>query len=300
MVYTFKEIESRQNSLPKNSELLKKGTYKIVNIVNNKFYVGSTADSFISRFKGHIEGLNRKKHVNPHLQASYNKYGKDNFVFQVTEIIEQVSLIKRKEQILLDSLVGTTGYYNISLDASAPMRGRKHTKETIEKMSKASLLRAKEIGENTRRCRTGTKLPPDLIEKLKIAARNRDDSKRISVLKSKEFREKQSVLHKGIKRSEACQAKMLIIVKSPEYRQKMSNIKKGVKPSEATKIKMSLARGSKKYIFIKDNVEHEIINFREFSRDYNLDRKIIRRIVKEQSSEEYKGWRLKILPEVLS
>lgn len=190
-----------------------------------------------------------------------------------------------------------SGKAHISLDASAPMRGRKHTKKALEKMSKASKLRGKEIGERTRKRLLGTKHTKKTIEKMKIAAKNRDDSKRIAALKTKEFREKQSILHKGVKRSEECQAKMLKIVKSSAYRQKMSKIKKGVKPSEATKIKMSLARGSKKYIFIKNNREHEVINFREFSRNYSLDRKILRNIVRTQSSEEYKGWRLKITSE---
>lgn len=299
MIYVYNEIACRQTHLKIDSNLFKKGTYKIVNLSNDKFYIGSTMDSFLSRFRSHIERLIKNKHQNPHLQASFNKYGKDNFSFNIIEIIEQDDLVLKKEQYLLDTLKGLTNHYNISMDATAPMKGRKHTKETIEKISAFSKSRAKEIGENTRKCRTGTKHTKETIERFKIAAKNRDDSKRITALKTKEFREKQSLLHKGVKRNEKWQNKMLAIVKSPDYRQKMSEVKKGVKPSEATKIKMALAAGSKKYIFIKDGIEHEIINLRKFYRDYKLDRHTIRDIIKTQSSKEYKGWKLKLVTETL-
>ena len=58
------------------------GTYKIRNIVNNKIYVGSAVD-IKKRWRDHKWYLKENKHHNPHLQSSYNKYGKQNFEFSI-------------------------------------------------------------------------------------------------------------------------------------------------------------------------------------------------------------------------
>jgi group I intron endonuclease len=55
--------------------------YKITNIVNNKFYIGS-AQKFDRRQKTHIKLLQKNIHPNMHLQNSFNLYGIDNFKFE--------------------------------------------------------------------------------------------------------------------------------------------------------------------------------------------------------------------------
>ena len=56
------------------------GIYCIKNKLNNKCYIGSSND-LIYRECMHFHKLKYNKHVNNHLQASYNKYGRDNFEF---------------------------------------------------------------------------------------------------------------------------------------------------------------------------------------------------------------------------
>ncbi len=68
--------------------------YKITNIINNKVYIGSTK-SFESRKYFHFYQLKLNKHHSPHLQKSYNKYGKDNFKF---DLIEECNDLLRKER----------------------------------------------------------------------------------------------------------------------------------------------------------------------------------------------------------
>lgn len=58
------------------------GIYKIRNIINNKLYIGSTAD-IKKRWRDHKWYLKMNKHHNSHLQASYNKYGLENFKFTI-------------------------------------------------------------------------------------------------------------------------------------------------------------------------------------------------------------------------
>ena len=64
------------------------GIYKITNIINNKVYIGS-AVSFYFRKSYHFSMLKYNKHFNQHLQRAYNKYGVENFIFEIIEYIER-------------------------------------------------------------------------------------------------------------------------------------------------------------------------------------------------------------------
>lgn len=56
------------------------GLYAIVNLVNQKVYIGRTRNVW-DRYLEHGRALERGAHANSHLQSSYAKYGKDNFEF---------------------------------------------------------------------------------------------------------------------------------------------------------------------------------------------------------------------------
>ena len=85
-------------------DLSKKGVYKITNLINNKFYIGSTIDSFKTRLKAHFNKLRVNKHSNKHLQSSFNKYGEENFEVSLIYFGESLEDIRNKEQELIDSL----------------------------------------------------------------------------------------------------------------------------------------------------------------------------------------------------
>ena len=57
--------------------------YKITNIKTNKVYIGQTIQKYQIRFAQHRYRLKSKKHDNPKLQHSVNKWGIDNFKFDV-------------------------------------------------------------------------------------------------------------------------------------------------------------------------------------------------------------------------
>lgn len=82
------------------------GIYKITNIVNSKYYVGSSKDIH-KRFEQHVHNLRLNKHCNQKLQHAWNKYGENNFVFEIIEECEIQKLYER-EQYYLD--LNNNGY----------------------------------------------------------------------------------------------------------------------------------------------------------------------------------------------
>lgn len=79
------------------------GIYKIQNLVNGKIYIGSAINLHI-RFHNHWNSLRQHKHRNKHLQASWDKYGEENFTFEVLEIIEKEQLLRYiEEQYIQDT-----------------------------------------------------------------------------------------------------------------------------------------------------------------------------------------------------
>jgi group I intron endonuclease len=78
------------------------GIYKITNKKNGKIYVGSSLNIY-KRWWYHAERLNNNTHTNPHLQASWNKYGGNNFCFSIIEIVNADNLLER-EQYWIDVL----------------------------------------------------------------------------------------------------------------------------------------------------------------------------------------------------
>lgn len=62
------------------------GVYKITNKQNGKFYIGS-AKCFQVRASQHVSSLKNNKHKNYHLQASWNLYGSEAFIFEAIEVV---------------------------------------------------------------------------------------------------------------------------------------------------------------------------------------------------------------------
>ena len=58
--------------------------YRITNICTGQHYIGQTID-INRRKRKHFNTLVNNQHDNPKLQASWNKYGKDNFEFESWE-----------------------------------------------------------------------------------------------------------------------------------------------------------------------------------------------------------------------
>jgi group I intron endonuclease len=96
--------------------------YRIRNVVNQKFYVGSTIN-MKERVRTHRSRLRGNRHHSPHLQAAWNKYGEECFVFEVIEEIASVEALQAAEDVWLAEHVGRAHCYNKSRYSATPMRG---------------------------------------------------------------------------------------------------------------------------------------------------------------------------------
>lgn len=73
------------------------GVYIIKNILDSKIYIGSTI-SWKKRKYTHISKLDRGIHPNKHLQSAWNKYGKENFIFEIVEEVKDEFWLRPREQ----------------------------------------------------------------------------------------------------------------------------------------------------------------------------------------------------------
>ena len=139
----------RKIIMPKRS-----GVYKIVNITNDKVYVGST-QNLCDRRKTHFHELRRG--INSiHLQSAYDKYGKVFFIFVIIEFVENIDQLDTREQYWIDFYKSYDPKYGYNICPMAgstrgvvlteghkikiglKMKGRKYSEETLQRMRDAA------------------------------------------------------------------------------------------------------------------------------------------------------------------
>jgi group I intron endonuclease len=119
------------------SDMKYSGIYLIINLFNNKFYVGS-AKNLWERKLNHFRELKNNKHKNIYLQNSYNKHGLQYFIMTLIEQIDDKDDLIKREQYWIDTLEACNKdiAYNICPNAESKL-GHKHSLETKNKMSKS-------------------------------------------------------------------------------------------------------------------------------------------------------------------
>lgn len=269
-------IESKFSSIEHGVQ----GIYIITNKINNKVYIGQSVD-IRRRLVKHVALLRHNYHWNLHLQNAWNKYGEDNFEFDILEIVENENELVEREQYYIDVVYQSrereNGYNIRPADINGHLpeetkrrigdanRGRKHSEEFRRKISEIQ---------------RGQKRKP-LSEETKRKISEAQKGKKIS----EETRRKISNTLKGRKTGPP----------SEETRRKISEAQKGKprkKHSKETRMKMSMNNGQKK---INDNMAKCIFEkftllledmkklqiYELLSKEYNVHERTIRRIVKE-------------------
>lgn len=121
-----------------SSDLLNKnGVYKITNIAKNRFYIGSTSQGFLKRFKQHLYILKKGKSIQRYNKWMVRDYRLNNdFIFEVLEVVEEINKIQEREQYYLDIYFNETNCYNMCPKADG-IKGHKMSKESKKKISEA-------------------------------------------------------------------------------------------------------------------------------------------------------------------
>lgn len=237
------------------------GIYVIQNDMNGKCYIGSSID-MLQRKKQHISTLKGNRSGCYKLQHAFNKYGKNNFTFDILEIVGNKDELFKREQRWVDFM---NPEYNICKVIVKSRLGVKISDASKKKISDAQQGRilSKEALKNIRMAaelRKGIPLSKETKEKISISnsgkVRIEEYKKRTSELmkgkpfsevgkaKLKEYYKTNSVWNKGMKMpswivEKSRQAQLKLGRKlSPEQRQQISDRNKGYKPTEEAKQKL--------------------------------------------------------------
>lgn len=282
----------------------KSGVYQIRNIINGKVYIGSTK-CFKVRASQHESALKKGYHGNKHLLASWNKYGSENFVFEIVEIIEEsIDLIREKEQAYINSFLSDWSQcYNLdkktnrcqtTWSKNPDVTIRKKRVNMIKKWATDTAYRERMSGQNSPSY--GKSLSPEQKEKLLNVLRgNKWNQNRIH---SQETKTKMSLaqMKRGIPEAmRVAQKKALTGRKqTPEHVESRVKNRQGYMHSEKTKNKISFGN-SKLYnetILSPDGkLYSNIQNLSDFSRQHDLNRTKILLVIQGKRSH-HKGWTL--------
>ena len=119
-------------------DLAKTGIYSIKQKSTGRKYIGSTSESFYQRWRRHLSEFKKGNHHNQFLQRAWDKYGSDDFVFEIIEFhavlstTDNLSLLDL-EQSYLNKL---TPEFNISPSAHS-RKGVKVSDETRARIKEA-------------------------------------------------------------------------------------------------------------------------------------------------------------------
>jgi group I intron endonuclease len=172
---------------------MNKGIYKITNLINNKVYIGQSKN-INNREWNHFYWLERGEHHNEHLQKSYNKYGKENFVF---EVLEETIDLDIRELFWINEYGGVNSELNYNLKDPKSKEWSDYVRVKHGK---------KMLGENNPNF--GKNWTEEQKEKLSKQRKGKNLEERIGVEKAKLSKEKMSKSQKGRKHPEEVKEKI--------------------------------------------------------------------------------------------
>lgn len=134
------------------------GIYRIVCNGNSKIYIGSSKN-IKRRFNMHRHLLNNNKHHSNYLQNSWNKYGKDNFVFETIEEVKDCSKLFKRELYYINryNTVSPSGFNSVYPSERGGsglygklngMYGKTHSPEVRKRISECAKKRIGKLNPN--------------------------------------------------------------------------------------------------------------------------------------------------------
>ena len=123
--------------------------YKIINIQNNKVYIGQTIRPVKDRFNRHInDALNNI--IDTHFARAIRKYGKENFQIEIIDTAQSQNELNEKERYWIQYYNSVKEGYN-ETDALSKCGGNTYQSKTEDEMEV--------IKEKIRQTKTGAKNP---------------------------------------------------------------------------------------------------------------------------------------------
>lgn len=258
------------------------GVYKILNLINGRFYIGQSLHIH-NRFNQHKKQLLNNKHSNVFLQNDYNKIAKETnktikeiFKFEIIERFEYASkdILNKKENDLLQKLYDNQKLcYNLAKEACT--LGYKQSKETINKIKETK--NKQQHKEN--------------ISSLMKEITNRPEHKKIvsnnskKMWKNTEYQKNHSEMMKekwqNSKYKEKLSASLKKMWKNKDYRDKQEkNIAKIIE-------KRRYYRGS---LLSPAGIKYDIFNIKEFSIEHKLNQSNVGALLRGKR-KTHKGWK---------
>jgi group I intron endonuclease len=143
------------------------GVYTIKSLKDNKILVGQSVNA-VNRLSQHKFHLRNNTHDNRHLQSAYNKYGVDNFQFQILLTCEEEHLYS-EENYWCNLLNAHNHKFGYNIKPTHPNGNYRHSKETRLKISE-KLKGHKHTEEFKKNCSVrvkGYKKSIETLEKLR-------------------------------------------------------------------------------------------------------------------------------------
>jgi len=173
-----------------------KGIYKITNLKNQKFYIGQSKD-LNNREHNHFYRLGRNEHHNEILQKSFNKHGKENFIFEVLEEIDSDNFLDEREKYWIDFYGGLNNKKTYNMKDPLTKDYSEYTRTKVSKIM---------LGENNPNY--GNNWTDEQKENLSKKKKGKTLEERIGIEKSKLVKEKMSKSQKGRKHPEEVKEKI--------------------------------------------------------------------------------------------
>jgi len=174
-----------------NGKPRKAGIYKIINIQNERIYIGSTK-KFEERAKSHFRLLKDNKHPNNFLQHDFNKCNSNVFEFHILEVVvgnkKKRRLIEQKYiDLYYDNQVQCYNFVSKVILTNSEEYS-KNPQQTKRKLSKATKNSWKNPEIRKKRIKGIKKARSEIIRKQKIAWKNtpEEEKQRRSEKKRKE------------------------------------------------------------------------------------------------------------------